>query len=513
MSGPRDPKLKTRAELEEEVHELRARLARAKRGQGAFRSLLMDKVMDSVHVHDTEGNTIYVNEAACTSKGYSREELLALPLHRIVSPEFSDLVDARIKRILEQGRAAFESSHRHRDGTAMPVEVHASVLEAGGEQFIVSVVRDLSERAQAQADLQRSEEEYRQLFESLQDVFYRTDTEGRVLRVSPSVEAVFGYKPEEVEGEDLAQTFYFDPSERPVFLKHLQREGQVRDHRTRCKNRAGDEVWVSTNARHYRDHEGNALGVEGITRDITNQVKAEQQLARTMETLKRSNRDLEQFAYVASHDLQEPLRMISGFVQLLDKNFRGKMDDTADEYLDFIVESTQRMQQQIQDLLTYSRVGREGRTFRTVHCDRVLDRVVDNLRLAIKESKAKITRAPLPKVFADESQILMLFQNIIYNAIKYRGEKKPRIRVGCSRGDDGLNHITVEDNGLGINPQFHDRIFQIFQRLHPREEYSGTGIGLALCKRIVENHGGRIWVKSEEGEGSTFHFTLPGGRP
>ena len=512
MSGPRDPKLKTRAELEEEVHELRETLSRARQGQGAFRSLLMDKVTDSVHVHDAEGNTIYVNEAACTSKGYSRDELLRLPLQRMVTPEFADLVDARLKRILEQGRAAFESSHLHKDGTAIPVEVRASVLEAGGERLVVSVVRDLSERAQARADLQRSEEQYRQLFESLQDVFYRTDTEGRAVLFSPSVAAVFGYKPDEVLGDDLAQTFYHDPSERPAFLERLQQDGQVLDHRTRCKNRAGDEVWVSTNARYYRDHAGEVLGVEGITRDITSQVKAERQLERTMETLKRSNRDLEQFAYVASHDLQEPLRMISGFVQLLDKNFRGKMDNTADEYLDFIVESTKRMQQQIQDLLTYSRVGREGRTFRTVHCDRVLDRVVDNLRLAVKESKAKITREPLPRVFADESQILMLYQNIIYNAIKYRGENKPRIHVGCTLDDDGQHHVSIKDNGLGIDPRFHDRIFQIFQRLHPREEYSGTGIGLALCKRIVENHGGRIWVKSAEGEGSTFHFTLPGSR-
>ena len=511
MTGPRDPKLKTRSELEQEVLELRDRLARAERGRGTFRSLLMDKVMDSVHVHDSRGTTIYANEAACASKGYTREEMLEIPLHDLVAPDFAELVDGRIQRILQQGKAAFESAHLHKDGTSIPVEVHSSVLSAGGEDLIVSVVRDLSEREQAQANLRRSEEQYRQLFESLQDVFYRTDDQGKVLIVSPSVESVFGYTPEEVLGKDLAETFYYDPADRPGFLARLREQGQLRDHRTRCKNRDGEEVWVSTNARFYKDLKGRVLGVEGITRDITNQVAAEDELKRTLETLQRSNKDLEQFAYVASHDLQEPLRMISGFVQLLDKQFRGKMDDTADEYLDFIVESTQRMQQQIQDLLTYSRVGREGRTFRTVQCDRVLERVVENLRLAFKESGARITREPLPRVFADETQILMLFQNIVYNAVKYRGESPPRIHVSC-RHEDGMNLISVQDNGLGIDPRFHDRIFQIFQRLHAREEYSGTGIGLALCKRIVENHGGRIWVKSEEGAGATFHFTLPGGR-
>ncbi len=511
MTGPRDPKLKTRDELVAEVQDLREKLARADRGKGAFRSLLLDKVMDAVHVHDTEGNTIWVNEAACTSKGFTRDELLQIPLHRMVTPDFSEPVDGRIKRILKQGWAAFESSHQCKDGTAIPVEVHSSVIHAGDDDLIVSVIRDLSEREQAQADLRRSEEQYRQLFESLQDVFYRTDTEGRILIVSPSVEGVFGYTPEEVEGEDLAGTFYWDPDERPAFLNRLKKNGQVRDHRTRCKNRDGKQVWVSTNASYHKDGKGRVLGVEGITRDITEQVKAEEQLARTMETLKRSNRDLEQFAYVASHDLQEPLRMISGFVQLLDKQFRGKMDQIADEYLDFIVESTSRMQQQIRDLLTYSRVGREGRTFRTVQCDRVMERVEDNLGLAMKESKARLTRDPLPRVFADESQILMLLQNLVYNALKYKGEDPPRIHVSCRR-EDGDHLFSVEDNGMGIDPRFHDRIFQIFQRLHARDEYSGTGIGLALCKRIVENHGGRIWVKSAEGEGSTFYFTMPGAR-
>lgn len=205
--------------------------------------------------------------------------------------------------------------------------------------------------------------------------------------------------------------------------------------------------------------------------------------------------------------------MISGFVQLLDRRYRGKLDTSADDYLDYIVEGTGRMSQQIRDLLTYSRVGREGRTFRTVDCNQVLEQVNSNLALAMEESGCELTSDPLPRVFADRSQILMLIQNLVYNAIKYRSEQAPRIHLSHERLQTH-HQIAVKDNGLGIAPSFHDRIFQIFQRLHAREEYSGTGIGLALCKRIVENHGGRIWVKSREGEGATFFFTMPHrGRP
>jgi len=227
-----------------------------------------------------------------------------------------------------------------------------------------------------------------------------------------------------------------------------------------------------------------------------------------MAELKRSNVDLEQFAYVASHDLQEPLRMVSSFTQLLQKRYERELDSDADEFIHFIVEGAQRMQQLINDLLVYSRVDRSGRTFVNISGEAILKQTLDNLQLLIGKSDCQITHDPLPTLYCDSSQILVLFQNLLSNAIKYCGDDAPHIHITCHHCFSA-HRISVRDNGIGIAPEYHERIFKIFQRLHPRDEYSGTGIGLSLCKRIVERHGGIMWVESEVGKGATFHFSIP----
>ena len=357
------------------------------------------------------------------------------------------------------------------------------------------------------AQLQQGEEKYRRLFESLHDVFYRTDMKGRVVLVSPSVEGIFGYRPDEVMGQDLASMFYYRPQERQEFLRLLERQRAVRNHRTRCRRRDGEQVWVSTNARYYHDDQGQIAGVEGTTRDVTAMVQAEQQLASTMAELRRSNEDLEQFAYAASHDLQEPLRMVASFTQLLARHLGDGLDQPAQEYVDFVVDGAGRMQQMIMGLLDYSRIDRMGQTFRVIGLDALLDEAISNLRLAIEESGCEITRDPLPRVFVDEAQIRQLLQNLLSNAIKYCGPVTPQVHVSCRAAAREIV-VSVRDNGVGVEPRFHERIFQIFQRLHAREECPGTGIGLSLCKRIVERHGGRIWVESEKDQGATFRFTI-----
>lgn len=223
--------------------------------------------------------------------------------------------------------------------------------------------------------------------------------------------------------------------------------------------------------------------------------------------LKRSNAELEQFAYIASHDLQEPLRMVTSYVQLIKRRYQGKLDKDADDFIAYAVDGATRMQRMINDLLNYSRVGRRGKEFQPTNCEDVLSQVVANLKLAIEESGALVTHDPLPTVMADESQLVQLFQNLVGNAIRYRNQKSPRIHV--SAVDKGNERVfSVSDNGIGIEPQHFDRLFQLFQRLHAGS-YSGSGIGLAVCRRIVERHGGRIWVESEVGKGSTFRFTIP----
>jgi signal transduction histidine kinase len=230
-------------------------------------------------------------------------------------------------------------------------------------------------------------------------------------------------------------------------------------------------------------------------------------VGRTME-LKRSNEDLEQFAYVASHDLQEPLRMINNYLQLLRQRYKDKLDTNADEFIGFALDGSKRMHQLIHDLLTYSRVGTHGKEFTPTDCEAVLADALANLKFAIEEAGAEVTHDRLPRVRGDEVQLTQLFQNLIGNAIKFRGEAKPSIHVGAERSGSEWE-FTVRDNGIGIAAQDFDRIFIVFQRLHSKEKYPGTGIGLSVCKKIVERHGGRIWVESKMGNGTTFHFTMP----
>ncbi len=269
------------------------------------------------------------------------------------------------------------------------------------------------------------------------------------------------------------------------------------------RKRAEDEA-----ERHARDLSFLNLDLE---KEIAERKRAEDEAERHARELARSNAELEQFAYVASHDLQEPLRVISGYVQLIARRYKGRLDESADEFIAFAVDGANRMQGLISDLLAYSRVGSAAREFSLTDCSAAMESAMVNLKTAIQESGAKVTSSKLPKVLADQSQVIQLFQNLIANAIKYRGPGPPSIHVGATRkGDDWV--FSVRDNGIGIDPKYHDRIFIIFQRLHGKNEYSGTGIGLAICKKIVERHGGAIWVESAPGQGCTFYFTIPAVR-
>jgi signal transduction histidine kinase len=242
--------------------------------------------------------------------------------------------------------------------------------------------------------------------------------------------------------------------------------------------------------------------------NITSRKRTEESLRQMAEELARSNEDLGQFAYVASHDLQEPLRMVHGYMQLLQRKYAGQLDADANEFIGHAVDGAARMQTLIDDLLSYSRVGTQSRELSPTDSGVALQRAMDNLQSRIEESDAEIVVGDLPVVRADGSQLTQLFQNLLSNALKFRGSEKPKIHVDACRTENDWR-FSVSDNGIGMDPKFQDRIFLIFQRLHTRREYPGTGIGLALCKKIVDRHGGRIWVESQPGRGATFYFTVP----
>ena len=253
---------------------------------------------------------------------------------------------------------------------------------------------------------------------------------------------------------------------------------------------------------------GHKREVSLVEERLAERKRAEESLELKAKELARSNAELEQFAYVASHDLQEPLRMVASYTQLLAKRYAGKLGADADEFIAYAVDGGRRMQGLINDLLAYSRVGTQGKEFAPTDSGPVLDRVLANLRIATQESGAVVTRDPMPTVVADVSQLGQLLQNLVGNAIKYRNEAAPTVHVGAER-ENGEWRFSVKDNGIGIDPQYSERIFAIFQRLPTRAEYAGTGIGLAICQRIAERHGGRIWVESRSDQGATFYFTIP----
>ena len=331
--------------------------------------------------------------------------------------------------------------------------------------------------------------------------------DGTITFWSRGAQTLYGWTEEEARSRcthELFQTRFPEPLEQ--IIAQLQQTGRWSGeliHRTKD----GREVVVQSWWLGQLDAQGQVADILESNVDITDRKRAEEVLQRTAEDLARSNKDLEQFAYVASHDLKEPLRMVTGFMSLLKDHCQGKLDAKSDEYVSFASDAAARMQGLIDDLLAYSRVGRGERSEPT-DIGAVLDRVLRSLTVSIEESAAVITHDPLPTITSNPVELTQLFQNLIGNAIKFKGERKPEIHVGAQRQPRGWL-FTVRDNGIGIDQQFADRIFMIFQRLHTRDQYPGTGIGLAICKKIVERHGGRIWMESQPEKGSTFCFTIP----
>lgn len=334
---------------------------------------------------------------------------------------------------------------------------------------------------------------------------------GRIEMVNTETERLFGYERDELLGRQVEMLV--PASVRDVH--HGHRRSYMAQPAARLMGggrdlfgvrKDGEEFPVEVGLNPIRTSEG--AFVFGAVTDITERIRSEQELLRHTDELQRSNAELEQFAYVASHDLQEPLRMVASFTGLLADRYRGKLDERADQYIHYALDGSRRMQQLIRDLLAYSRINSQGRPLADVATSELADDVLQDFSAAIEEAGAEIDVGDLPIVEADASQLRQVFANLVSNALKFRSDESPRIRI-AAEADESTWHFTIADNGIGIDPAYVERVFQMFQRLHERERYDGSGIGLAISKRIVERHGGKIWFESGAGDGTTFHFTLP----
>jgi PAS domain S-box-containing protein len=368
------------------------------------------------------------------------------------------------------------------------------------------VARDITE----QKRLLELQERLAAIVESSDDAIISKDLNGIITSWNRGAEKIFGYKAEEIVGKHvstLAAPEVVD--EIPNILDRLRRGELVDHYETKRKTKDGRILTVSLTVSPIRDAAGKIVGASKVARDITERQRQEQALREANAALTRSNEDLQQFAYSASHDLQEPLRMVSTYSEMLKRKFGGTLGETGEKYLSFTIEGALRMEQLLKDLRAYTEASTaEREPNEGADANESLNRALKSLEVLAQENGALITRTALPKVGIHEFQLEQVFQNLIGNAIRYRSSESPRINVTAERqGNEWL--FSVQDNGIGIDPRYKEQVFGIFKRLHSASEYSGTGMGLAICQRIIERTGGRIWVESELGKGSTFFFTLP----
>lgn len=388
-------------------------------------------------------------------------------------------------------------------------------LAAEGVAFTISLAMLIGVAAVRPlfTELYAEKRRFQDFVENLHDAFYRMSLpSGKYEYMSAAALEVFGYTAAECLARPKLIADVIHPDDRD-YLKAQWRAllaGTVPlRYEYRIIDPSGRVRWIEQFNRGIFDASGRITAIEGICRDISDRTTAEQKLRQALEDLRRSNTEFQEFAHVVSHDLQEPLRMVTCYLELLERRAGGKLDANEREFIGYAVGGAKRMSQLINDLLDYSRVESQGGAFTPVASGTILQEALGHLQVAVTEASADITHAlDLPMVLADEPQLLRLFLNLIGNAIKYRAaDRPPRIHIDAKRDHDRWV-FSIRDNGIGIEPQYFERIFVIFQRLHARDEYAGTGVGLAVARRIVERHGGRIWVESQPGHGSTFYFTL-----
>ncbi len=483
--------------------------------EGRYRGLL-EAAPDAMVVVNQGGKIVLLNVQAEKQFGYSRDELIGQKVTNIIPKGFAERLIADGTRtaaeaLAQQIGTGIELIAQRKNRSEFPIEIMLSPLESAEGTLVTAAIRDITVRKDAEKHLAQMEGRYRGLLEAAPDAMVVVNQAGEIVLLNVQAEKQFGYSRDELVGQKVTNIIPEGFAERLVSdaLRSVedalaQQIGTGIELTGRRRNRSEFPIEIMLSP--LESAEG--ILVTAAIRDITTRKKDEAHLVDKVDELKRSNEELAQFAYIASHDLQEPLRMVASYTQLLSRRYRGKLDSDADEFIAFAVDGASRMQRLIQDLLLYSRVGTKGVDLVPISSEDALQQALINLRSAIVESSAVVTHDPLPAVLADEMQLIQLFQNLVGNAIKYQSPGVPRVHIAAARTGGNKWTFSVKDNGLGIDPQYFEKIFGMFQRLHKREEFAGTGIGLAICKKIVERHGGAISVESQPGQGSTFRFAL-----
>lgn len=501
-------------ELEQRIGERTAALTlandalRRQSDQLREQATLLDLVRDGILVRDLYGTVVYWSAGAADMYGWAREQALGRVSHQLLQAEYPRPVAEIEQHVLATGDWEGEVSHRTRDGARLLVASRWTLTrtERGTPEGFLEVNRDITARKRAEDSLRDSEARFRAVAETAIEGVISVDESGLIQYWNPGAERIFGRAAIAALGQPLATTL---PDPLLASSRLPTGDGAVgTTFETVGRRQDGSECPLELSLSSWTNAQGRRFFI-AIVRDITERKAAERALEAKADELARSNQELEQFAYVASHDLQEPLRMVSNYTQLLARRYRDRLDADGLEFIDFAVDGAKRMQDLIHDLLSYARVGTRGKEFRAVSGEQIVADALANLSGTIDEAGAEVIVDSLPTLVCDASQMAQVFQNLIGNAVKFRRPgTRPVVRISASRGRHAWT-IDVSDNGIGIEPKYFDRIFQMFQRLHGRGDYPGTGIGLALCKKIVERHGGRIRVESTPGTGTTFSFTIP----
>ncbi len=472
---------------------------------------IVESSNDAILTLSLDGIIITWNKGAEQIYGYLSKEILGKNVSILAPDNLKDETKNLIEKVkLGENIQHYTTSRLRKDDKLIYASITLSPVFDSSKKLVAisAITRDITESKKAGDALRESEARFKAYLENSSVIAWMKDEEGRHTFLSSNYEKRFGINLEDWRGKTDLDRWPLKNEER--FIENdlaVLKSGKQIEFTEKARNPDGSTSWWLTSKFQFVDFSGKRY-IGGLGVDITERKKAEEMLKYKLEELARSNEELERFAYVSSHDLQEPLWMITGYLQLLQSRYQGKLDDKANKYINFAVDGAFGMQNLINDLLKYSRVTTITRELEFTNCEFILKQVLSNLKMMIKENKATVSHDPLPEVMADSSQLVQIFQNLIINGIKFHREEAPKIHISAEKNANGWL-FSVQDNGIGIDPQHFKKIFEIFKRLHKREEYSGTGIGLAICEKIVEGYGGRIWVESEVGKGSIFYFTLP----